>query len=202
MSKFTKRDLLFSIITGLITGFIAWQLLNYLEVRPANADPFWFVVIVPLLWILGVNLGYFLGQFLNFFNQFGKFAAIGFTNAAVDFGILFILIGTTGINKGFGYTAFKTVSFIVATMHSYFWNKFWAFEDQSSVAVGQMAKFFGVAIGAAVVNVLVASIVTNLIPPLLGFTQDQWAALGAVAGSAIALVTSFVGFKIGVFRKS
>src|SRR3989344_992981 len=89
------------------------------------------MLVVPVLWILGVNLGYFLGRWVVFFNQFGKFAAVGFTNAAVDFGILNLLIAYYGIVSGLGFSLFKATSFVVAVAHSYLWNKFWVFSSEN-----------------------------------------------------------------------
>ena len=140
---FTKRDFYFSVVTGLITGFSAWRIFEYLDIPeiggtvvycikapcpPIGGIP-WacLVFVVPILWILGVNLGYFLGKWMGFFNQFGKFAAIGFTNAAVDFGVLNILIANTDISSGGWYSAFKMISFAASAVPSYFWNKYWTF---------------------------------------------------------------------------
>ena|SRR3989344_6282579 len=200
--KFSKKDLFFSIITGLITGFIAWKILVFLghpEIYGISTNLLLF--IVPILWILGVNLGYFLGKWIGFFNQFGKFAAIGFTNAAVDFGILNLFIAKTGETAGLYYAVFKGVSFVAATLHSYTWNKYWAFDAGQSRGSGEFIKFFGVSILALAINVSVASFVVNLVPPVLGFDSKTWANVGAVAASAVALVFSFAGFKFLVFKK-
>lgn len=216
--KFSKKDLLFSIFTGLGTGLIVWRILEFLNIPEIgkvwgvicvtypcgsfDGIPWSFLVIlVPVLWILGVNLGYFLGRWVKFFNQFGKFAAIGFTNAAVDFGILNFLIASTGIATGGYYSIFKTVSFFIALINSYFLNKHWAFEANHNGAGGiEFVKFAGVAIVAALVNVGVASFVVNFIDPILGFSDAIWANIGAIAGSASALVFSFIGFKLLVFK--
>lgn len=202
MHHFTKKDFLFSVVTGLITGFVAWKILVFLghpELYGFSAR--WLLAIVPVLWILGVNLGYFLGKWFAFFNQFGKFAAIGFTNAAVDFGILNLFIAGTGQTAGVMYAVFKGVSFIAATLHSYFWNKYWAFDAGSSHGGGgEFFKFFSVALLALVVNVGVASLVVNFIPPVLGLDDRVWANVGAVAASAAALLFSFAGFKFIVFK--
>jgi len=138
--KFTQKDFYFSIITGLITGFSAWQIFKYLEITQFRDYSFaWFLLVVPVLWIFGVNLGYFLGRWLSFFNQFGKFATIGFTNAAVDFGVLNILIANTDISSGGWYPVFKAISFISAVIPSYFWNKYWAFEGGPSAGSGSLS---------------------------------------------------------------
>ncbi len=204
ISKFTKRDLFFSVVTGLITGAIAWQILAYL--RPGFFQgAVWgtaFIVGVPVLWALGVLLGYLLGEWMDFFNQFGKFAAIGFTNAAVDFGILNILISYTGFTGGNGYAGMKAISFTAALLSSYVWNKYWAFNASSSHGGGgEFGKFVLVTLVSFVINVSTAYFVVNYIHPVLGMNAQQWANIGAAAGSAVALIFSFIGFKLAVFRK-
>jgi|SRR3989344_1532866 len=201
--SFTRKDLLSALITGLTTGVIAWRVFAFLG-RPdlMGISLAWLIIVVPLFWIAGVNLGYFLGRFFPFFNQFGKYAAIGFTNAAVDFGVLNFLIAWSGVAFGLTYTLFKTVSFIVAVTHSYLWNRRWAFEAHSDSGGREFVKFMVVNIVAAVINVGVASLVVNGVDPMFSLDQNSWANIGAVAGSAVALIFNFVGFKLVVFKKS
>lgn len=203
MASYTKKDLLFSIITGLYAGFIVWRIFDFLGVPQFKGISFaWLIVLVPILWILGVNLGYFLGRWFTFFSQFGKFSAIGFTNAAVDFGILNLLIFYTGIAAGLFFAVFKGISFVAATVHSYFWNKYWAFEaGKVSVTKEEFSKFFIVTFFALLVNVGVASLVVNTIGSQFGLSANAWANVGALVGSAVALVISFTGFKLFVFKK-
>jgi putative flippase GtrA len=198
--KFCKKDLLFSIITGLTTGIIVWRIFLFLDIMPEYQQYFMHAVwIVPVLWIIGVNLGYFLGRFIGFFNQFGRFTAVGFTNAAVDFGILNFLISWSGEAGGPMYSVFKAISFFVAFLHSYYWNKIWVFEaGQSGGGSREFGKFLGVAIMSILVNVGVASLVVA-VAPSSPETANVWANLGAIAGSASALVFSFVGFRLLVF---
>lgn len=202
MQRLSKLDIRAAIITGLTSGIIVWQLVDFLIPRiPFGLNAAVLVVVVPIFWLLGVQLGYFLAQYFEFFRRFGRFAAIGFTNAAVDFGVLFLLIGLTGSNTGFYFALFKALSFVVASVHSFYWNKFWAFDSGASGGgVGEAARFFGVAAVAVVVNVLAALAVVAA-GPLAGLDANQWAGVGAVAGSATALIFSFIGFKIFVFHK-
>jgi len=155
----------------------------------------WLLIIVPILWILGVLLGYFLGKWMAFFNQFGKFAAIGFTNAAVDFGVLNLLIANTGISSGGWYAVFKAVSFLSAIIPSYFWNKHWAFEAKGGDSGFEFTKFMSVAIVSIFINTGVASFIVNYVHPTGGLNPAIWANVGAVAGSAVALIFSFAVFK-------
>jgi putative flippase GtrA len=89
---------------------------------------------------------------------------------------------------------------MVATVHSYFWNKYWAFEaGRSRGGAREAASFFSVALGAILVNVGVASLVVALRPASMD--AEVWAGIGAIAGSATALILSFVGFRLFVFGK-
>ncbi len=199
---FNKKDFYFSIVTGCITGFSAWRIFEYLEITKLGNYSFaWLMIVVPVLWIIGVNLGYFLGKWFGFFNQFGKFAAIGFTNAAVDFGVLNLLIANTGVSGGGWYPVFKGISFVCAIIPSYFWNKYWAFESSQGGGGFQFAKFMSVAIVSILINDGVASLIVNYVDPMAGLSSAVWANVGAVAGSATALAFSFVGFKVAVFKK-
>jgi len=58
-----------------------------------------------------------------------------------------------------------------------------------------------VAIAALFVNVGTASFVVNFVHPVLGIDAKGWANIGAVAGSAMALSFSFIGFRLTVFKK-
>jgi putative flippase GtrA len=202
ISKFTKRDLMFAVLTGLITGVIAWRVFDFLKVPEFHAVP-WVVlaVVVPVLWILGVLLGYFLGQWMGFFDQFGKFAAIGFTNAAVTFAVLDILLARTGYTAGSGYVLISAIAFIVGMLSSYIWNKYWAFNAaRSGGGRTEFIKFISVALVSLLVNVVISSAVANFIHPIFGLNANQWANIAAVVGSAAGLIFSFVGFKIAVFK--
>ena len=206
MMKFTKKDLFFSLITGLTAGVIAWQILNFLEAPsfglPTSHPHALFVLIIPLLWVIGVNFGYFLGRWMPFFNQFGKFAAIGFTNFAVDAGVLNILIAYSGLATGIYFSIFKAISFMAGITHSYFWNRIWVFESSSQNKREEFFKFFSVGLIAILVNVGVASFVVNFVDPFFGLSENVWANIGAVVGSAVALVFSFIGFRLLVFKKN
>ena len=200
---FTKKDLFSSLITGFYTGLIAWQILMFLERPGIMGYSFaWLMIVVPIFWILGVNLGYFLGRWINFFNQFGKFAAIGFTNAAVDFGVLNLLIAWSGVATGILYTVFKMISFIISVTHSYFWNRHWVFESQSVEKSKEFFEFISVYLVASAINVGTASAVVFWVDPMFGLSQNAWANIGAVAGSAVALAFSFAGVRTVVFKGS
>lgn len=200
MRIINRQDIRSALITGLTTGIIGWRVLVYLgHLLPLGISPVVLVFAAPIAWIAGVQLGYFLGVFFRPFVQFGRFVAIGFSNAAVDFGVLYVLIAATGLAEGFAYAVFKTLSFSIATVHSYYWNKNWAFDASTSKGGRrEVASFIAVAVVGLVVNVVVASIVVAVRPA--GFAVQSWAGIGAIAGAAAAIIISFTGFRVFVFR--
>jgi len=201
MKIVSQKDVVSAVITGLTTGIIGWRILDFLgRALPMGIDPIILVLLVPIAWVLGVQLGYFLGMMFRPFTQFGRFACIGFANAAVDFGILYLLIAYSGLAAGFAYAIFKATSFAVATVHSYLWNKYWTFEAAHTAGgKSEFFSFIGVALASLIVNVVVASFVVILRPA--SFDAAAWAGVGAIAGSASALIFSFIGFRMFVFKK-
>ncbi len=199
--KFSRRDLFFCLFTGLASGLIAWRVFGFLGI-PQFHNLSWAILIavMPVLWIFGVLLGYFLGQWLKFFDQFGRFVVIGFTNTGVDFGVLNLLIAYTGFTSGRGYAAVKTLPFIAAMLSSYALNKFWTFSGAQG-GKGEFGKFVLVTVSSFLVNVGISTLVATFIKPVLGLTPDQWANVAAAAGVAIGLIVNFLGFKFAVFKK-
>lgn len=200
MKILTRRDLTAAVVTGLTTGVIAWLVLTYLGTRlPHGISPVVLVPLIPVLWLIGVQLGYLLALVASPFEQFGRFAAIGFANTAVDFGILYILIAFSGHASGGWYTLFKSLSFSVAIIHSYFWNKYWAFDaGKRAMTSKEVISFLLVSLASLLVNVGAASIVVAIMP-LGGLTVAAWAGVGAAVGSAAALIFNFIGLRLFVF---
>ena len=54
---------------------------------------------------------------------------------------------------------------------------------------------------AIFVNTGISSLVVNFVDPVLNMNAEQWANVAAVVGSGIALIFSFLGFKLAVFKR-
>lgn len=202
MKIVSTRDIGYGIVTGLTAGILGWLVLAFLQKGlPFGLGPAWLVFVLPILWVCGVQFGYFLGRWFLFFNEFGKYVAIGFTNFAVDAGIFNLLISLTHATQGIGVILEKSVSFVFAVTHSYFWNRHWSFGSNQQNTRREFMAFLGVNIMALAVNVGVTYFVIHGGRPD-GFTPESWANIGAICGSAAALLFSFVGFKLVVFKQS
>jgi putative flippase GtrA len=100
--------------------------------------------------------------------QMCRFAAIGFLNTSVTFLILNLLSKLLGVEQGVYLGLISGCGFILATTQSYFWNRYWAFGQQS---VGVMKNFIRlVLVGVTgVVTILLAIIGSKFTAPAYYF---------------------------------
>ncbi|MDP2930474.1 MAG: GtrA family protein [bacterium] len=129
--------------------------------------------------------------------QFAKFFLVGIINTLIDLGVLNLLILAFDINRGLGYTIFKSISFLVATANSFFWNKRWTFKTSQ----GSFKQFLIVSVIGLVINVATASLIVNYIAPGCTLASPtMWANIGAIVGSVVGLLWNFAGYKFVVFK--
>lgn len=196
-----KHDIVGALITGLTAGFAGWKVFDYVGVpQVAGVGWVWLVLIIPIAWIAGIELGYLLARRWKFFEQFGKFAAIGFTNSAVDFGIFNFIFALSGQRHEY-FIISNIISFCIAAVHSFLWNKYWAFGASSSEGgLWEIAKFISVLLSAVAVNTVIGYVAFTSGIALGGGTTAA-ANLGKIAGSAVALLITFIGFRLIVFKR-
>ena len=136
------------------------------------------------------------------FWQIAKFLLVGASNTLVDWGVFNLFILLTGIATGWQCSFFKGVSFVVAVINSYFWNKFWTFEKKETKNVSQeFLSFMAVSLIGFLINVSLASLVINVIKPRFGIEEKLWANFAAALATLVTMVWNFVGYKLIVFKK-
>lgn len=200
-NRLRKTDIIFSAIIGEAVAWFAFVIFKNLGILTKYL--FLLPIVLPLLFVLIYFLGFLLSRRWLFIFQLAKFVEVGFLNTAIDFGILNLEIILFGISKGLTFPIYKAVSFIIASINSYLWNKFWTFKVETGKRLGvEFVQFLIVSVVGIVINVFSASLVFNFIPPLFGFNLQQWANIGAVVGTALALLGNFIGYKYLVFKVS
>jgi len=195
-----KTDVIISIVIGFLIGVFFFIVIKNIEIEIPHS---WLLLIVfPPLALLGMFVVSFLGKKFLIIYQAGKFALVGALNTFIDLGILNILIWFTGIATGLWYSVFKGISFLIATINSYFWNKHWTFEKgEKAFAPREFSKFLVVTIVGLGINVGIASIVVNVLGPQWGITAKMWATFGALTATLLAWVWNFFSSKFIVFKK-
>ncbi|MEI7891374.1 MAG: GtrA family protein [bacterium] len=212
--RITKRDYEFAIVAGLLIGFLLLPVL-----KTAKPDLFakFAVAIVPFFLLatpLGLRIAFMLGKKIAIIYQIAKFGLIGVLNTLVDLGVLalitllfsayFKIESTNAIIGAITfYSLFKAISFIVANISSYFWNKHWTFDQGAKEQTkSEFVQFFAVSIIGFLINVFIASFVfKTILASSTTLTDGQLGLLGAAAGSIAGLAWNFIGYKLWVFKK-
>lgn len=193
-----KTDLFAASLIGVLAGFLASFVSDSLNF---NIPMLYIVVGFFVLCVVGIFVARFLGKYFPVIYSFGKFGEIGGLNWLVDFGVLNLLIVTTGINSGYLYSVFKGASFISSNTNSYLWNKFWVFEKGKNKKVGtELTKFFAASVLGLILNVAIASLVRYLGPEFYQLDGNIWANLAAAVGSITAMIFNFVLYRFWVFK--
>lgn len=198
LSNMTKKDLIFSFVAGILIGILSLLVLNF----NFNVKSFWIVwiIIIPLLSIIGTFIASTLKKKIPIIWQFAKFIISGSLSALIDLGILNLLMFLSGITFGILFIVFKGISFLIALTNSYFWNKNWTFEKKEGT-IKEASNFFIISAIGFIINVSIAFIVVNIVGPKFGVSLTQWANIGSITAILIAMFWNFIGFKFLVFKK-
>ncbi|MEI7621767.1 MAG: GtrA family protein [Candidatus Moraniibacteriota bacterium] len=215
--KITQRDYRFAVAAGLLIGLLLLPILK--TNRPEIFAKFW-LAIVPFFLLatpLGLRIAFLLGKKIAIIYQIAKFGIIGVSNVLVDLGVLalitFLFSTQFGINSNTAiigvvtfYSLFKAISFIVANISSYFWNKYWTFDQgKKQQTKSEFLQFFAVSLIGFLINVVAASVAFAIMAGSKTNLSDlqlaQIGTLSAAVGSIVGLAWNFIGYKLWVFKK-
>jgi putative flippase GtrA len=202
-----KKDLILSLVVGIIVAIFAPVVLNNLDLKFLNYSWIQFYIASFLIFPLGAMVAFFIGAQLSEFRgsllQITKFVEVGTMNTVTDFGILNSLILLTGHKSGAWVVLFNTISFSLAVVNSYFWNKKWTFEQSQSNKnnVSQFTQFVLVTlIGLIISNIIISLFQWIRVPA--NISADQWLNISKVLATLVSLVWNFLGYKLIVFKKN
>ncbi len=196
----TTRDIVCAAINGMIFGAGASVIVN----NSVSSIPHIPGVITTLIFgvagIIAIVVGAVLARYHHIFFQLAKFALVGVANTAIDLGVFNALIyavgGSTTVLIG---AVLKGISFFVAVLNSYIWNRSWSFEKTSTADGSEFAKFVSVSVAGLLLN----SAVTAGISAILahgGVVSGQAATVAAAIASIVVLAWNFLGYKLFVFK--
>jgi putative flippase GtrA len=119
--------------------------------------------------------------------QLAKFCTVGGSGYVVNLAVYVFALDVLG----FHYFFAATISFLVAVVNNYLWNRAWTFRDQRGHFGYQGFRFFVVSTAVYAANILLLSILIAL-------------GLGEIVSQACAIVLvtpiNFIGNKLWSFR--
>jgi len=195
-----KSDLIIASILGFI---VSLGFLLFLKNTGHFINIAWFaLLVVPIAAVLALSIAYKIGEKWQVVAQFGRFAVVGFSNFAIDIGILNILQWITSIGiRGRWYIVFKFLSFLGAVMNSFLWNRAWTFEKKGNGEAQAFAKFFIITGINTIIDVVIAASLTSYIVPPFGLSGKMWSTIAAAIAAAFVMMLNFLSYKFIVFKK-
>ena len=194
-----KIDIIVALVVGELIALLSLGIFKNLEVKTEWLFFVW-PIFLPVFCLFCLWLASIIAKKIPVIWQVAKFVLVGVLNTIVDLGILNILILLSGAATGLAYSLFKGVSFLCATVNSYYWNKYWTFEKKKTKNVKEFLQFFIVSLIGFAINVGVASMVVNLISPQFGLSLKAWANVGAIIATFCAMTWNFLRYKFIVFK--
>lgn len=202
----TKKDYYLVSIIGLAVGLLSQPILanNMESLRAIPVSDmgirllflFFFILLAPF----ALFVASLIGRVAKVVFQFAKFAAVGSLNSFVDLGIFNLLSylfvdEIKNISKVL-FITFKSISFFVATLNSYLWNKNWTFGDKEKTHAETLVKFYVITIINYFLNIGVAFAVREIGPD-----ANYWVSFVApVCGILAAMFSNFLSYKFIVFK--
>lgn len=194
-----RSDIIAVIVLGEIVAVFLSFIFKSLEL---GIVPLWTLFfILPVLALIAVYVSYLIGKKFLIVFQFAKYATVGFANTAVDFGTLNLLMWLTHIYSGKTIFLLNTISFLVAVIHSYIWNKLWTFKAGGKNITSQFLQFVVVSLVGALINGAIVYTISTLVSPMFGLADVIWANAAKAIATGVALVWNFLGYKFVVFRR-
>ncbi len=124
--------------------------------------------------------------------RFSKFTIVGGINAAVDIGVLNLLLFLEPTREPSTIVLYNAVALVLANLNSYVWNSLWTFKGRAAFDSYQTMTF----IGQALVNIGVSSVLFYmLVRPVMVNTEVS----AYVAGNVAKVVSISVASTISYF---
>lgn len=208
--KITKKDLLLAALAGALAAWLSFPILKNLKIfdilyeqgiDAIDFSIFW-LFFLPVGAILALHFFYFLSKYKNIigFFELGKYGIVGVLNTMLNAGVYNLLIFITNIASGITLDIFFIIAFAITVTNSFFWNKFWAFEERKIENIKTEAiQFFVISAIVAAVNAVILHIIVNIIGAPMSIDQKIWANVALGFTIITAFLGNFFSYKYIVF---
>lgn len=209
--KFTRADFWKAVIAGGAIALLIMPVLKNLGVL--NFIQGWgvgsifllflfWIFFMPAVTVAGLYLFYLVAvKKWPIVFQIGKYGIVGWLNTFLFAGIMNFLIWITGVVEGLTVDGFAIVAFVVTTVSSFCWNKFWTFDFGHSAKTKQeYVKFFAVSAVMSLINTCVIHVFVNIIGAPQNIDAKIWVNIVIAITIPIAFFGNFLGYRIFVFK--
>ncbi len=130
--------------------------------------------------------------------QLGRFAVVGISNSVIDFGILNLLLWLYPTTNTWQTLGYNSLAVLLASTNSFFWNKYWTFQQKNKIEVQEVYRFAVLAISTTVMNDSLMLLLSKIFPTIMrsSLLGANALKLGAIIGT---MSISFFGMRLWVF---
>jgi dolichol-phosphate mannosyltransferase len=130
--------------------------------------------------------------------QFLRFCIVGTLNAVIDFGVLNLLLWRYPTADIWKTLAYNSLAVLLAATNSFFWNKYWTFQQRSPITFQEVYRFLVVAGGTTLMNDMLMWLLGRTFPGIMdsSLAGANVLKLGAIVGT---MSISFFGMRLWVF---
>ncbi|MCE9643660.1 GtrA family protein [Candidatus Parcubacteria bacterium] len=209
MTRHLQSSLWFGLLAGELIALFSLAVFGYLGAYRILGLSGGVFVIAALLWCLLVPLAMASGLKVltllplpeSFTRQFSRYGVIGVLNTLLSLTIFNSFMSVSGITEGYLITFFSIITFIAVITHAFLWNKFLVFQSENlSGTHREYTRFFLVSGATALINVVVISVLVNMVGPLWGISPKLWANMAVLSTVPISVFGNFFGYKFLVFK--
>jgi putative flippase GtrA len=134
--------------------------------------------------------------------EFLRFSLVGLINTIIDLSVLNFLMFLFKTQNPFFFFVFKSISFILAVINSYFMNNYITFLKKK-IVIKDMLPFIGLSIVGLIVNSIVASVSFYF---LVGYKEILSVSLittiSGIIGSVITMIFNYLSYSHFIFKKN
>lgn len=141
--------------------------------------------------------------------KFLKFGIIGVFNTLVDFAVFYVMdrwvikegptLALLGMTIVAGPYISNCISYVVANINSFFWNKLWTFQKRDKVTKGEAGRYLVTSIGYLLISSLSLAVCIRILsmPALAALVPEDWT--NPLAKLPTACVTMFYNYLMNKF---
>ncbi len=197
-----KKDFLLAASIGLASGFFAIVSLICIGSGFGLATSLLIWVLFSMLTIVGLTVGLMLARSLPVFFQIVKFGMVGGFNTMLELAVVNIFIVIFSSSSVFSFVIFKTVSFLLAAISAYFWNRNWTFLSRSESSFREFAAFAVCGFFGLLINVGVATLLVSWVGPPEGIVPILWVNCSILIAVLVGMAWNFVAQRYVIFRSA